>query len=145
MLTNAMIEPNRGGAGATDRYALLDRPAAIPAGAQLRDAIELFRGHASARFLAVVDGDGRPVGAVHERLVRDLLFSPFGHALLANPACSWSLGDYVRPCPEAEIDDSAEWESRRDGWQPLPPVYTRGVLGKYVKLVQSAAHGAVCG
>src|SRR6187399_321425 len=46
---------------------------------------------------------------------------------------------------EVAIDDSAEWESRQDGWQPLPPVYTRGVLGKYVKLVQSAAHGAVCG
>jgi len=46
---------------------------------------------------------------------------------------------------EVAIDDSAEWESRQDGWEPLPPVYTRGVLGKYVKLVQSAAHGAVCG
>jgi len=46
---------------------------------------------------------------------------------------------------EVVIDDSAEWESRQDGWEPLPPVYTRGVLGKYVKLVQSAAHGAVCG
>ncbi len=43
---------------------------------------------------------------------------------------------------EVEIDDV---EARQDGWQPLPPVYTRGVLGKYVKLVQSAAHGAVCG
>ena len=26
-----------------------------------------------------------------------------------------------------------------------PPKYTRGVLGKYAKVVQSAAHGAVCG
>jgi dihydroxy-acid dehydratase len=46
---------------------------------------------------------------------------------------------------EVEIDDPEEWRSRREGWQPLPPVYTRGVLGKYVQLVQSAAHGAVCG
>ena len=37
------------------------------------------------------------------------------------------------------------WESRKDGWEPLPPKYTRGVLGKYAKVVQSAAHGAVCG
>ena len=36
-------------------------------------------------------------------------------------------------------------ESRREGWEPLPPKYTRGVLGKYAKVVQSAAHGAVCG
>jgi len=45
---------------------------------------------------------------------------------------------------DVEVDD-AEWESRKDGWAPLPPKYTRGVLGKYVKVVQSAAHGAVCG
>ncbi|GAB2618427.1 dihydroxy-acid dehydratase [Pseudactinotalea suaedae] len=36
-----------------------------------------------------------------------------------------------------------ELERRRAGWQPLPPVYTRGVLAKYTKLVQSASTGAV--
>jgi dihydroxy-acid dehydratase len=41
--------------------------------------------------------------------------------------------------------DEAELARRRDGWTPLPPKYTRGVLGKYAKVVQSAAHGAVCG
>jgi dihydroxy-acid dehydratase len=41
--------------------------------------------------------------------------------------------------------DGAEWESRQVGWEPLPPKYTRGVLGKYAKVVQSAAQGAVCG
>ena len=41
--------------------------------------------------------------------------------------------------------DDAELASRRDGWEPNPPKYTRGVLGKYAKVVQSAAHGAVCG
>ncbi len=41
--------------------------------------------------------------------------------------------------------DAAELASRRDGWTPLTPKYTKGVLGKYAKVVQSAAHGAVCG
>ena len=41
--------------------------------------------------------------------------------------------------------DGAELKSREEGWEPLPPKYTRGVLGKYAKVVQSAAHGAVCG
>jgi len=36
-------------------------------------------------------------------------------------------------------------EARRIGWAPNPPKYTRGVLGKYARVVQSAAHGAVCG
>jgi dihydroxy-acid dehydratase len=39
----------------------------------------------------------------------------------------------------------AELAARREGWAPLPPRYTRGVLAKYVKLVGSASTGAVCG
>jgi dihydroxy-acid dehydratase len=45
---------------------------------------------------------------------------------------------------DVDVED-AEWASRKEGWAPLPPKYTRGVLGKYAKVVQSAAHGAVCG
>jgi dihydroxy-acid dehydratase len=33
---------------------------------------------------------------------------------------------------------------RREGWEPLPPRYTRGVLAKYARLVGSASYGAVC-
>ena len=41
--------------------------------------------------------------------------------------------------------DEAELAARREGWQPRPPRYTSGVLGKYARLVRSAAQGAVCG
>ena len=40
--------------------------------------------------------------------------------------------------------DADEFESRKVGFEPLPPVYTTGVLAKYTKLVHSAATGAVC-
>ncbi|MBW0115729.1 dihydroxy-acid dehydratase [Pseudonocardia abyssalis] len=42
--------------------------------------------------------------------------------------------------------DDAELERRRDGWSPPTPTpeLRRGVLGKYSKLVGSAAQGAVC-
>jgi dihydroxy-acid dehydratase len=46
---------------------------------------------------------------------------------------------------EVEIGDEAEWDRRRAGWEPNPPKYTRGVLGKYARVVQSAAHGAITG
>jgi dihydroxy-acid dehydratase len=36
-----------------------------------------------------------------------------------------------------------ELEARKVGWEPLPAKYTRGVLAKYAKLVQSASKGAV--
>ncbi len=41
------------------------------------------------------------------------------------------------------VDDD-ELARRRQDWQPLPPRYTTGVLGKYAKLVGSAAQGAIC-
>ena len=40
--------------------------------------------------------------------------------------------------------DETVLEGREDGWEPLPPRYTRGVLAKYSKLVQSASEGAIC-
>lgn len=56
-------------------------------------------------------------------------------------------GDRIRlDVASATIDlllDAGELARRRAGWQPLPPRYTRGVLGKYTKLVQSASTGAV--
>ncbi len=39
----------------------------------------------------------------------------------------------------------AELERRRADWKPLEPRYTTGVLGKYAKLVGSAAQGAITG
>ena len=41
--------------------------------------------------------------------------------------------------------DEVELAARKDGWTPNAPKYTKGVLAKYAKLVQSAAVGAVCG
>ncbi|MHC5559415.1 dihydroxy-acid dehydratase [Kocuria sp. U4B] len=41
--------------------------------------------------------------------------------------------------------DEEELARRREGWAPLPPQYTGGVLGKYAKLVRSASLGAVTG
>jgi dihydroxy-acid dehydratase len=37
-----------------------------------------------------------------------------------------------------------ELHSRRQGWTPKAPDITRGVLGKYTRLVRSASEGAVC-
>ncbi|RUP04250.1 MAG: dihydroxy-acid dehydratase [Mycobacterium sp.] len=41
--------------------------------------------------------------------------------------------------------DPDEFDARRTGFTPPPPRYKTGVLAKYVKLVGSAATGAVCG
>ena len=58
-------------------------------------------------------------------------------------------GDRVRlDVAQASLDvlvDADEFATRRAGFTPLPTRYTTGVLAKYVKLVGSAAIGAVCG
>lgn len=43
------------------------------------------------------------------------------------------------------LTDPAEFEARRKDFSPPEPRYKTGVLAKYVKLVSSAAIGAVCG
>jgi dihydroxy-acid dehydratase len=42
------------------------------------------------------------------------------------------------------VVDAGELERRRAQWSPPPPRHSGGVLGKYAKLVGSAAQGAVC-
>jgi dihydroxy-acid dehydratase len=40
--------------------------------------------------------------------------------------------------------DPEELERRKQGWTPKAPSITKGVLGKYTRLVRSASEGAVC-
>jgi dihydroxy-acid dehydratase len=70
-------------------------------------------------------------------------------AVDAGPIALVRDGDLIRVDIAARsIDllvDEAELAARREGWAPLPPRYTRGVLAKYSKLVRSAAEGATTG
>jgi dihydroxy-acid dehydratase len=68
-------------------------------------------------------------------------------AVDAGPIAFVRDGDRVRlDVAGARLDllvDDDELRARAVGWAPLPPLYTRGVLAKYVKLVQSASRGAI--
>jgi dihydroxy-acid dehydratase len=70
-------------------------------------------------------------------------------AVDAGPIAFLRDGDRVRldvanSVLDVELDDQ-ELAARRQGWSPPTPKFSKGVLGKYAKVVQSAAHGAVCG
>jgi dihydroxy-acid dehydratase len=86
--------------------------------------------------------DGRFSGATHG-------FS-IGHvapeATDGGPIAFVNEGDRIRIDLGAHsIDllvDEAELARRREGWEPLPPRYTRGVLAKYARTVSSASEGA---
>jgi dihydroxy-acid dehydratase len=86
--------------------------------------------------------DGRFSGATHG-------FS-IGHvapeATDGGPIAFIADGDRIRiDVPNRTLDvlvDATELERRREGWEPLPPRYTQGVLAKYARTVSSAAEGA---
>jgi dihydroxy-acid dehydratase len=70
-------------------------------------------------------------------------------AVDAGPIAFVRDGDLIRVDIAARtldlLVDPDELAARREGWAPLPPRYTRGVLAKYAKLVHSAAEGAITG
>ncbi|UNK69478.1 dihydroxy-acid dehydratase [Microbacterium sp. H1-D42] len=70
-------------------------------------------------------------------------------AVDAGPIAFVRDGDLIRVDIAARslelLVEEAELSSRRSGWEPLPPRYTRGVLAKYSRLVRSAAEGATTG
>ncbi|MDM4762662.1 dihydroxy-acid dehydratase [Galbitalea sp. SE-J8] len=70
-------------------------------------------------------------------------------AVDAGPIALVRDGDLIRVDIAARsldlLVDAEELAARRDGWAPLPPRYTRGVLAKFSKLVSSASRGAVTG
>lgn len=128
-----------GGATPASVAHLAQRPDPIPAGVPLREAVEAFSNNPDTRFLAVVDAAGRPVGAVSERTVRELLFSQFGHALLANPMCPWTLGQVTHRCGVAEQDAPIERLLTAFGDVPGAEglILTRG--GRYVGILPGNA------
>ena len=69
-------------------------------------------------------------------------------AVDAGPVAFVRDGDRVRLDVAAKMLDllveDAELDARREGWTPTMPEERGGVLAKYVRLVGSAAHGAVC-
>ena len=56
-------------------------------------------------------------------------------------------GDIIKiDVPALSLDllvDAAELEARSEGWTPITPRYTTGVLAKYAKLAQGAERGAI--
>lgn len=91
----------------------------VAASAPLRAAVEAFRCNSRLRLLPVVDDAGRPVGAVFEQDVREILYNPYGHALLDNPAFNRAVEAHCRPCPTADLatplPDLLDAYARADG------------------------------
>lgn len=95
----------------------------VRADAPFSDAIEAFRGNARLRILPVTDAEGRPVGAIFEQDARAILYNPYGHALLNNPAFNSAAIEHCRTCPTADqhmpLPDLLETFARSEGAEGL--------------------------
>ena len=60
-------------------------------------AVDIFTRDTDIRLVPVVDAADRPVGAVFEKDVRQLLLNPFGHALLRNPSYGHDALNNIKP------------------------------------------------
>ncbi len=116
------------------------------------------KGGPGMREMLAITGALKGAGRGHDcALVTDGRFSGgtwgfcIGHvapeAVDGGPIAFVRDGDRIRVDVHSKsldlLVDDAELAQRRDGWTPLPPRYTRGVLGKYARLVQGAETGAI--
>lgn len=88
--------------------------------------------------------DGRFSGATHGLMAGHI--AP--EAAVGGPIAIVQNGDFITidiPKRRLELEVPAgEIKRRLKAWRPRQPLYTRGALAKYAKMVQSAAKGAIC-
>jgi dihydroxy-acid dehydratase len=116
------------------------------------------KGGPGMREMLAITGALKGVGRGHDvALITDGRFSGgtwgfcIGHvapeAVDGGPIAFVREGDRIKIAVQTlSLDllvDDDELARRRDGWQPNPPRYTSGVLGKYAKLAQGAEKGAI--
>ena len=85
------------------------------------------QGRAAGDRRAVLGWDDRPVRRPHR---------PRGGRRRTDRVRPRRRHDHPRrpqPHPRIDVVDPDDWDKRKVGWEPLPPRYTRGVLGKYVQ------------
>jgi len=80
----------------------------IPKDAELADVIGMFGQHSEVNLFPVVDANLEPCGIIRERDLKEIIYHPHGHALLANKKLFGNLHRYISRCPVADINCNAD-------------------------------------
>lgn len=88
----------------------LDTTAPIRVNQDIMEVFERFRYDRDRTFFPVVDQVGFPVGLIHERDLKTIIYSPYGRELLRNPRRNnaTSLADFLKPCTVANVNAPME-------------------------------------
>jgi diguanylate cyclase (GGDEF)-like protein len=98
-------------ARSSDQHILREQIVAVPTlriETPMQDVFDAFRTNQSARLFPVLDTNDRPLGIVRDVDLKAYAFSPYGKDLIVNRSFGKRLGDFVRPCPIADIHTQAE-------------------------------------
>jgi diguanylate cyclase (GGDEF)-like protein len=77
-------------------------------GHELTQLFELFRKYNKENFIPVLNENEEPIGIIHERELKEYVYSPYGKELLKNRRLKKSLYDFISSAPSAEISSSLE-------------------------------------
>lgn len=69
----------------------------------VRTLLEKFHDEQDYNFFPVLDGARAPLGIVHERDIKQYVYSPYGRELLSNKSVTPGLRSFVSHCPVTDI------------------------------------------
>ncbi len=82
----------------------MSRNATIHIDDDVRTLLDKFQNQDEANFFPVLDSNDYPLGIIHERSLKQYIYSPFGKELLSNRSVTRGLRSFVTPNPVADIN-----------------------------------------
>ncbi len=74
----------------------------------MAEVFDWFRMNKNCTFAPVVNAGNEPIGLLREEDIKEFIYSPFGKDLIANTSFNFTIGDFVSPCPRADINEPPE-------------------------------------
>jgi GGDEF domain-containing protein len=68
---------------------------------------DMFRRAPQESFFPVIDRAGEPQGIIHERELKQYIYTPYGRDLLQNPVYERKVSSFVTACPIVDINTDA--------------------------------------
>ena len=64
---------------------------------------DYFKKHKDQQFFPIVNSVEEPMGIVHEKDIKDWVYSQYGRSLLSNKSAGYSLSKFISKCPMVDI------------------------------------------
>jgi len=76
----------------------------LPESARMIDVVRICQAHSEQSVVPILSATGQPKGIVREQDIKPFLYSPFGRELLQNRTAGFTLAQFIRPVPIANVN-----------------------------------------